>query len=185
MRTTTRLTGPLALLTAALALTACGTTTRTTPHTSHTSGASAPPCRTTSLTWSLVLLGGGADGGARPDARLTAVNKGPGACVFDGYPGVEIHNGKADSIEGAGHGHPASLALPGKAAATVDLRYTPGGTKGAGTWCVRQNEAVVSAPHDSTRTTVPVTDAHHRPTAIDACGDTIAMEPPRRTPTGS
>lgn len=176
MRATTRLTTGLAVLTAGLTLTACGTTTTTTAK-----GTAAPPCRTASLAWTLAMLGT-EHGTGRAHARLTAVNKGPGACVFDGFPGLEIHNGKAESIEGAGHGHPAAAALPAKAAVTVDLRYTPGGTSGAGDWCVRQREAVVRAPHDSRAAVVPVTDAHHRAVAIDACGETVSMAAPRRTP---
>ncbi|MET8771723.1 DUF4232 domain-containing protein [Streptomyces sp. NPDC004658] len=185
MRVTTRLAGGLTVLAASLALTACGTGTKAAPD------ATAPPCRTASLTWTLSLLdggdtekGGGHGDGGRPDARLTAVNKGPGSCVFAGYPALEIHNGKAESIEGTGQGRPASLALPGKASVTVDLRYTRRGTKSAGTWCVRQTEASVRAPHDTRGAVVPVTDAHGKAATIDACGETLAMAVPRRTPAG-
>ncbi|MGW1167935.1 DUF4232 domain-containing protein [Streptomyces sp. NPDC001153] len=178
MPATTRLTTGLAVLATGLALAACGTTTTTTAE-----GTAAPPCRTASLAWTLTELGT-ERGTGRAQARLTAVNKGPGTCVFDGYPGLEIHNGKAESIEGSGHGHPAAVALPAKAAVTVDLRYTPGGTNGAGDWCVRQREAVVRAPHDSRAAVVPVTDAHRKATAIDACGDTVSLAPPRRAPQG-
>ncbi|MFF8726172.1 hypothetical protein ACF073_06730 [Streptomyces sp. NPDC015171] len=183
---TTRLAGALTALAAGLTLTACGTTTTAEPD------AAAPPCRTASLTWTLTLLDGkgaahasgtGHDG--PPGARLTAVNKGPGTCLFAGYPSLEIHNGKADGVEGAGPGHPAALSLPGKGAVAVDLRYTPPGTKGADTWCVRQGEAAVRAPHDSRGTSVPVTDAHGRSAVLDACGETIAMAAPRRTGAGS
>ncbi|AYN38698.1 DUF4232 domain-containing protein [Streptomyces dangxiongensis] len=192
MRATIRPAGGPAVLTAtlALALTACGTTTTaapdaTAPPTTSPS-ATAPPCRTAALTWTLSLTGGGTgEDDGRPNARLTAVNKGPGNCAFAGYPGLEIHQGKADGIEGAGDGHPASLTLPGRAAVAVDLRYTPRGTKGAGTWCVRQNEAVVRAPHDTHGTVVPVTDEHRRPATIDACGETLAMAAPRRAPAGT
>ncbi|MFI2203077.1 DUF4232 domain-containing protein [Streptomyces sp. NPDC020192] len=175
--TTTRLTsGGLAVLTAGLTLTACGTTTGSTA-----SEPAVPSCRTASLTWTLTLLG--RDGGGPARARLKAVNKGPGPCVFDGFPGLEIHNGKADSIEGSGHGRPAAVSLPGngKAAVTVDLRYTPAGTSGAGDWCVRQNEAVVRAPHDTNPAVVPVTDGHGRTTVIDACGQTLSLAAPHRS----
>ncbi|MFF8904710.1 DUF4232 domain-containing protein [Streptomyces olivaceoviridis] len=181
MRLTTRLAGGLALLTAGLALTACGTGTTAAPD------ATAPPCRTGSLAWMLSLLDGDGTrtGSGRPDARLTAVNKGPDACVFAGYPGLEIHNGKAESVEGSGQGRPAPLALPVRASVTVDLRYTRRGTKGADdSWCVRQTEASVRAPHDTRGTVVPVTDAHGKAAAIDACGETLAMAVPRRTPAG-
>ncbi|MEV5148014.1 DUF4232 domain-containing protein [Streptomyces sp. NPDC052727] len=175
-----RATTCLAVLTAGLALTACGTGTTAAPD------ATAPPCRTAALTWTLSLLDGGGttkgDGG--PDARLTAVNKGPGTCVFSGYPVLEIHNGKAESIEGTGQGRPASLALSGKASVTVDLRYTRRGAENAGTWCVRQGEASVRAPHDTRGTVVPVTDAHGKSATIDACGETLAMAVPRRTRPG-
>jgi Protein of unknown function (DUF4232) len=176
MRATHRLTTGLAVLTAGLTLTACGTTTSTTAK-----GTAAPSCRTASLAWRLALLGT-EQGTGRAHARLIAVNRGPGSCVFDGYPGLEIHNGKAESIDGAGHGHPAAVTLPAKAAVGVDLRYTPGGTDGGGDWCVRQREAVVRAPHDSRLAVVPVTDGQRRATAIDACGETMTMTPPRRAP---
>lgn len=179
MRATTRLAGGLALLTAGLALTACGTTT------SAESDARVPPCRTSSLKWTLTLLDGADKNGKRPNARLAAVNKGPGSCEFDGYPGVQIHYGKAEAIDGAGKGHPATLSVPGKGTVTVDLRYTPRGAKGAGLYCVRSSDAVVRAPHDSDATLVPVVDAHGKAAAIDACGETMALEPPRRTPAGS
>ncbi|MCL3992386.1 DUF4232 domain-containing protein [Streptomyces lavenduligriseus] len=191
MPATTRPAGGLAALTAGLTLmagltlTACDTTTTATPD------ATAPPCRTAALTWTLSLLDGDGDGdgdgrgGDRSGARLTAVNKGSGACLFAGYPGLEIHNGKADGIEGAGAGRPSAVALPGHATVTVDLRYTRRGTPGAGTWCVRQHEAAVTAPHDTHGTVVPVTDAHGKAALLDACGETIAMAPPRRAGAGA
>ncbi|GAA2729089.1 DUF4232 domain-containing protein [Streptomyces nogalater] len=199
MPATTRPAGGLAALTTGLALmahltlTACDTTTTATPDatttatTTATPEATAPPCRTAALTWTLSLLdGAGAQrGGDRSGARLTAVNKGSGACVFAGYPSLEIHNGKADGIEGAGSGRPAAVALPGRAAVTVDLRYTRRGTPGADTWCVRQHEAVVTAPHDAHGAVVPVTDAHGKAAVLDACGETIAMAPPQRTEAGT
>ncbi|SOD80828.1 DUF4232 domain-containing protein [Streptomyces sp. Ag109_G2-15] len=180
-RTTARPSGGLAVLMAVLmaglALAACGTSTEA-------DDTALGNCRTGSLKWTLVLLGK-EKGGSRADARLTAVNKGPDSCVFDGYPGIEIHNGKAESIDGAGPGHPASFPLSAKAAVTVDLHYTPHGTKGADDWCVRQSEAVVRAPHDSDRTVVPVLDRHRRTAVIDACGETLSMAPPHRTPAGN
>ncbi|CAL9289712.1 DUF4232 domain-containing protein [Streptomyces sp. SudanB182_2057] len=209
MPATTRPAGRRAVLTAGLALaagltlTACATTTTATPGTTTTAtpgtattatpDATAPPCRTAALSWTLSLLDGdgvhGADGaereGDRSGARLTAVNKGAGDCVFAGYPGLALHNGKADGIEGAGSGRPAAVALPGHAAVTVDLRYTRRGTPGAGTWCVRQHEAVVTAPHDTHGTVVPVTDGHGKAAVLDACGETIAMAPPRRAGDGT
>ncbi|WP_416519839.1 DUF4232 domain-containing protein [Streptomyces achromogenes] len=199
MPATTRPAGGLAALTAGLTLmtgltlTACDTTTTATPDATATAPpeATAPPCRTAALTWTLSLLDGNGDGAGagqgdgRSGARLTAVNKGSGACLFAGYPGLAIHHGKADGIEGAGSGRPAALALPGRAAVTVDLRYTRRGTPGAGTWCVRQHEAAVTAPHDTEGTVVPVTDAHGKPAVLDACGETIAMAPPRRAGAGT
>lgn len=199
MPATTRRAGGLAALTAGLTLTAagltltgCDTTTTAAPDAT-APDATAPPCRTASLTWTLSLLddtdsgsgsgsGSGKEkghGGPRPNARLIAVNKGSAPCVFAGYPSLEIHNGKAESIEGAGPGHPAALPLSAKAAVTVDLRYTPRDTKGADAWCVRQGEAVVRAPHDTGDAVVPVTDARGKAATLDACGDTIAMTPGR------
>ncbi|MFI9423835.1 DUF4232 domain-containing protein [Streptomyces achromogenes] len=201
MPATTRPAGGLAALTAGLTLmtgltlTACDTTTTATPDATATvtatasPEATAPPCRTAALTWTLSLLdgdgAGAGQGDGRSGARLTAVNRGSGACLFAGYPGLAIHHGKADGIEGAGSGRPAALALPGRAAVTVDLRYTRRGTPGAGTWCVRQHEASVTAPHDTEGTVVPVTDAHGKPAVLDACGETIAMAPPRRAGAGT
>ncbi|MEU7558618.1 DUF4232 domain-containing protein [Streptomyces eurythermus] len=191
MPATTRPAGGLAALTAGLTLmagltlTACDTTTTATPD------ATAPPCRTAALTWTLSLLDGDSAGNGdgrgddRSGARLTAVNKGSGACLFAGYPALEIHNGKADGIEGAGAGRPSPVALPGHTAVTVDLRYTRRGTPGASTWCVRQHEAAVTAPHDTHGTVVPVTDAHGKAAVLDACGETIAMAPPRRAEAGT
>jgi hypothetical protein len=65
---------------------------------------------------------------------------------------------------------------------TVDIHYTPRGTKGTETWCVRQSEALVWAPHDSDRALIPVMDTHHRTTPMDACGEYMAVAPPRYTP---
>ncbi|MEV5348814.1 DUF4232 domain-containing protein [Streptomyces achromogenes] len=201
MPATTRPAGGLAALTAGLTLmtgltlTACDTTTTATPAATATvtatapPEATAPPCRTAALTWTLSLLdgdgAGAGQGDGRSGARLTAVNEGSGACLFAGYPGLAIHHGKADGIEGVGSGRPAAVALPGRAAVTVDLRYTRRGTPGAGTWCVRQHEASVTAPHDTEGTVVPVTDAHGKPAVLDACGETIAMAPPRRAGAGT
>ncbi|WP_318200590.1 DUF4232 domain-containing protein [Streptomyces sp. SCL15-4] len=190
-------TAGLALtLAAGLTLTACGTTTTAAPAAT-APAATAPPCRTASLAWTLSLLDGDGDGdsddgdgagrgGHRSGARLVAVNKGSGPCVFSGFPGLEIHHGKADGIEGTGAGRPAALSLPGQAAVAVDLRYTRRGTPGADTsWCVRQHEATVRAPHDTDGTVVPVTDAHGKAAVLDACGETIAMAAPHRTAAGS
>ncbi|MET8243832.1 DUF4232 domain-containing protein [Streptomyces sp. NPDC005202] len=183
------------MLAAGLALTTCGSTAghdraatpanrSVGPSTTSSGTPSAAPkpgeCRTSSLKWTLVLLD--TKSSSRPNARLTAVNNNPGTCVFAGYPGIETHNGKAESIDGAGHGHPASVTLAQGAGATVDLHYTPRGTKGAGTWCVRQNEALVWAPHDSDRALIPVMDTHHKPIPIDACGEYMSMAPPHYTP---
>ncbi|MFG2606037.1 DUF4232 domain-containing protein [Streptomyces sp. NPDC048514] len=181
MRATTRLAGGLSALMAGLALTACGAITTTATH----SDGSIPPCRTTSLKWTLTLLDGTDKGGERAGARLTGVNKGPEICVFDGYPGVEVHNGKAETIDGAGKGHPESVAVPEGAGVSVDLHYTPRGAKGAAPYCVRQSEAVVQAPHDAHRAVVPIVDTHGRTKAIDACGEKLTLQPPRRTPAGS
>ncbi|MEU3828490.1 DUF4232 domain-containing protein [Streptomyces sp. NPDC029080] len=207
MPATTRRAGGLTALTASLTLTAAGlalagcTTTTATPDgsappatapTASTPQTTARPCRTASLTWTLSLVDGGrgggaagdgagtAHGGSRSDARLVAVNKGPAACVFTGYPGLEIHEGKAESIEGAGPGHPAAVPLPAGAAVAVGLRYTPRGAKGADTWCVRQGEAVVRAPRDSGAVVVPVRDARGKAAVLDVCGNTIVMAPPGR-----
>ncbi|MCE0447284.1 hypothetical protein LT493_32190 [Streptomyces tricolor] len=61
----------------------------------------------------------------------------------------------------------------------------PRGTEGAGTWCVRQHQAVVRAPHDTRAAVVPVEDAHGKAAVLDACGETIAMAAPRRAANGS
>ncbi|MEU6217026.1 DUF4232 domain-containing protein [Streptomyces sp. NPDC047022] len=200
MRATTRLTGGISVLALGLAAAACGHSTAdgsTTPadratHASATppaSPAASPPlspkpaeCRTRSLRWTLVLLPAKSSGPR--DARLTAANNGPEACVFSGYPAVLVHNGKANSLQGVGHGHPKAVTLRKGAKVTVDLRYTPSDEKGAGGYCVRDSEALVSAPHnpDSDRTDVPVMDAHHHAAQIDACGGSISMSPPRYTP---
>ncbi|MFB7241439.1 hypothetical protein CW362_12885 [Streptomyces populi] len=183
MRATTRLAAGSAVLTLALAVSACGHTDVQPHRAASTTGSASPAgCRTASLTWTLVLLPERT--GGRRDARLTAANKAPEACLFAGYPGFSVHNGKANSIEGTGHGHPKSFTLRKGTGVTVDLRYTPRGAKGAGDYCVTENEALVSAPHnpDSDRVNVPVVETRHKAAEIDACGDSISMSPPRYTP---
>ncbi|KAB1981208.1 DUF4232 domain-containing protein [Streptomyces triticiradicis] len=193
MRATTRLAAGSAVLTAALAVTACGHTTAQPHGATSTTGSVSPSggpsparspaeCRTASLTWALVLLPERT--GGRRDARLTVANDAPETCLFAGYPGFSVHNGKANSIEGVGHGHPRTIALRKGTGVTVDLRYTPRGAKGAGDYCVTENEALVSAPHDpdSDRVNVPVMEAHHKAAEIDACGDSVSMSLPRYTP---
>ncbi|MEU8587864.1 DUF4232 domain-containing protein [Streptomyces sp. NPDC048664] len=203
--TTTRLAAGMAVLTIGLAATACGHTTTAkpatpkpaaskpgTPKPATSKPATSKPatskpatskptdCRTHSLVWTLVLLP--AKSGSGPHtARLTAANKGPGPCVFAGYPDVQIHNGKADSLEATGPGHPRPLTLDKGAKATVDLRYTPSGTHGAADYCVTEPTALVAAPHapDTDRTDVPVTTPTHHRTHLTACGDTITMSTPR------
>nr|WP_256258073.1 DUF4232 domain-containing protein [Streptomyces mirabilis] len=142
-------------------------------------------CRTGSLTWTLVLLP--TKSSSRRNALLTAANKGPKTCVFAGYPGFSVHNGKANSIAGIGHGLPKQVTLHKGARVTVDLQYTPRGAKGAGDYCVKEGEALVSAPHnpDRERTNVPVMDTHHAAARIDACGDSISLSPPHYTTTPS
>ncbi|MFF3517142.1 DUF4232 domain-containing protein [Streptomyces sp. NPDC002573] len=176
-----------------MALTACGHTAAqdktTKPVTSSvsasaTASAAQPPagkpaeCRTKSLAWKLVLLP--AKGSSRRDARLTAANPASRPCVFAGYPGVLIHNGKANSLEGVGHGHPKTVTLHKGAKVTVDLQYTPRGAKSAGDYCVTTDEVLVSAPHnpDDDRANIRVVDAHDRFAVIDACGESISMSLP-------
>ncbi|MEU6271102.1 DUF4232 domain-containing protein [Streptomyces populi] len=193
MRATTRRAAGSAVLTLALAVSACGHTdvqphrAASTTGSTSPSGASSPArspagCRTASLTWTLVLLPERT--GGRRDARLTAANNAPETCLFAGYPGFSVHNGKANSIEGVGHGHPKTLTLREGTGVTVDLRYTPRGAKGAGDYCVTENEALVSAPHnpDSDRVNVPVVGTRHKAAEIDACGDSVSMSLPRYTP---
>lgn len=200
MRATTRLTGGTALLALGLAAAACGhsTAARSTTPADHSTRASAtlsaspaaspslPPkpaeCRTRSLRWTLVLLPAKSSG--LRNARLTAANSGPEPCVFAGYPDFLVHNGKANSLRGVGHGHPKAVSLRSGAEVTVDLHYTPSDAKGTGGYCVRDSEALVSAPHnpDSGRTDVPVMDTHHHAAQIDACGDSISMSLPHYTP---
>ncbi|MET7981285.1 DUF4232 domain-containing protein [Streptomyces sp. NPDC005281] len=191
MRATTGLAAGLAVLTVGLVVTACGTAAQPDRATStigsaSPSGASSPGrnpagCRTASLTWTLVLLP--KETGSRRDARLTIANKAPETCLFAGYPGFSVHNGKANSLEGVGHGHPGSFTLRRGTGVTVDLHYAPRGAKGAGDYCVAENEALVSAPHnpDRDRVNIPVVETHHRAAEIDACGDSISMSPPRYT----
>lgn len=197
MRATTRLTAGLGVLMVGLAVTACGHEAgegRTTTPASGVASPSVPSatsseapkpteCRTGSLTWTLVLLP--TKSSSRRNALLTAVNNGPKTCVFAGYPGFSVHNGKANSLEGVGHGHPKPVTLHKGAGVTVDLQYTPRGAKGAGDYCVNEGEALVSAPHnpDRERTNVPVMDTHHAAAQIDACGDSISLSPPHYTAT--
>ncbi|WP_319748856.1 DUF4232 domain-containing protein [Streptomyces sp. AK02-04a] len=199
MRATTRLTAGLGVLMVGWAVTACGHQAGqdgTAPPASGVASPSVPSvtssatsseapkptaCRTGSLTWTLVLLP--TKSSSRRDALLTAVNNEPKTCVFAGYPGVSVHNGKANSIEGVGHGHPKPVTLHKGAGVTVDLQYTPRGAKGAGDYCVKEGEALVSAPHnpDRERTNVPVMDTHHAAAEIDACGDSISLSLPHHT----
>ncbi|MFF4935420.1 DUF4232 domain-containing protein [Streptomyces griseofuscus] len=197
MRATTRLTAGLGVVTVGLAITGCGHTAgqdkTTTPASSvaspsvtssatHSEAPKPAECRTASLTWTLVLLP--TKSSSRRHARLTAANNGPRTCVFAGYPDVIVHNGKANSIEGVGHGHPKKVTLHQGARVTVDLQYTPRGAQGAGDYCVKEGEALVSAPRnpDLERTNVPVMDTHHAAAQIDACGDSISMSLPHYTP---
>ncbi|MFF1740943.1 DUF4232 domain-containing protein [Streptomyces mirabilis] len=201
MRATTRLTAGWGVLMVGLALTACGHKAGENGTSTPASGVASPSvpsvtssatsseapkptgCRTGSLTWTLVLLP--TKSSSRRNALLTAANKGPKTCVFAGYPGFSVHNGKANSIEGVGHGHPKAVTLHKGASVTVDLQYTPRGVKGAGDYCVKESEALVSAPHnpDRERTNVPVMDTHHAAAQIDACGDSISLSLPHYAPT--
>ncbi|SFF02273.1 Protein of unknown function [Streptomyces mirabilis] len=203
MRATTHLTAGLGVLMVGLAVTACGhkagedgtatpasdLTSPSVPSVTSSATSSEAPkpteCRTGSLTWTLVLLP--TKSSSRRNALLTAANKGPKTCVFAGYPGFSVHNGKANSIAGIGHGLPKQVTLHKGARVTVDLQYTPRGAKGAGDYCVKEGEALVSAPHnpDRERTNVPVMDTHHAAARIDACGDSISLSPPHYTTTPS
>ncbi|MET7892945.1 DUF4232 domain-containing protein [Streptomyces mirabilis] len=196
MRATTRLTAGLGVLMVGLAVTACGhgagedgtatpASDAASPSVTSSATSSEAPnpseCRTGSLTWTLVLLP--TQSSSRRNALLTAANKGSKTCVFAGYPGFSVHNGKANSIEGVGHGHPKPVTLRKGAGVTFDLQYTPRGAKGAGDYCVKEGEALVSAPHnpDRDRTNVPVMDTHHAAAQIDACGDSISLSLPHDT----
>lgn len=177
MRAKTRLAHSMAALGVVVAVTACGNVNSQ----DDTAAPVAAGCRTGGLKWSLVLQSD--KSGSRRDAHLTASNRGAEPCVFAGYPGLLIHNGKANSIDGVGQGQPEAITLRKGEKLTVGLQYTPSGTEGAGSYCVREPDALVSAPHasEADRTDVPITDAHGHPTQIDACGDHISMSPPHLT----
>ncbi|MFJ1603658.1 DUF4232 domain-containing protein [Streptomyces sp. NPDC088253] len=201
MRATTRLTAGVGVLMVGLAVAACGHEAGEDRTAAPASGVASPSvpsvtssaasseatkpteCRTGSLTWTLVLLP--TKSSSRRNALLTAANNGPSTCVFAGYPGFSVHNGKANSIEGVGHGHPKPVTLHKGARVTVDLQYTLRGAKGAGDYCVNEGEALVSAPHnpDRERTNVPVMDTHHAAAQIDVCGDSISLSLPHYTTT--
>ncbi|GAA1912216.1 DUF4232 domain-containing protein [Streptantibioticus ferralitis] len=195
MRAKLRLVGAVAVFTAGLAVAACGPTAAhgtggpPPPHSVRSSRPAAPAvshgslptCRTHALKWTFTLLN--AEGpGQQPNARLSAVNRGKDRCVFGGYPGVDVHNGKANSVDGVGRGRPAPVTLPKGEGVTVDVRYTPRGTKGASDLCVSESEAVVRAPQDAARAAVPITDTRHKTAKFKACGETMLLSPPRHTP---
>ncbi|MFF9407180.1 DUF4232 domain-containing protein [Streptomyces anandii] len=175
MRAKTRLAHSMAVLGVVMAVTACGNVKSE----DETAAPAAANCRTGGLKWSLVLQPDRSSG--RRDAHLTASNRGSAPCLFAGYPGLLIHNGKANSLDGVGQGHPEPITLRKGEELTVGLQYTPSGAKGAGSYCVHEPDALVSAPHapESDRTDVPITDTHGHPTQIDACGDHISLSPPR------
>ncbi|MFL4948921.1 DUF4232 domain-containing protein [Streptomyces sp. MMS24-I31] len=120
---------------------------------------------------------------SRRNARLTALNNGPQSCVFAGYPGFYIHNGKAYDIQGEGKGRPKPVTLHKGARVSFDLRYTPDSAKHEGDLCVTGTEALAWAPHGdhNSPARVPVTDTHGRVTPITACGEAISMSPPHHT----
>ncbi|MGW7001502.1 DUF4232 domain-containing protein [Streptomyces sp. NPDC054933] len=195
MRAKLRLVGAVAVFTAGLGVAACGPTAAhgsggppaprgvqsSRPAAPVVSHSSFPTCRTHALKWTFTLLKA-ASPAQQPNARLSAVNRGKGGCVFGGYPGVDVHNGKANAVDGVGRGRPAPVTLSKGAGVTIDVRYTPRGTKGASDLCVSESEAVVWAPHDAARAAVPITDTRHKSAKFRACGETMLLSPPRHTP---
>ncbi|MFJ9478689.1 hypothetical protein ACIRRI_27325, partial [Streptomyces mirabilis] len=79
--------------------------------------------------------------------------------------------------------HHTMIRKPSSSYLQLPYQYTPRSAKGAGDYCVKEGEALVSAPHnpDRERTNVPVVDTHHAAAEIDACGDSISLSLPHHT----
>ncbi|MFI6768357.1 DUF4232 domain-containing protein [Streptomyces sp. NPDC050355] len=136
-------------------------------------------CTTKSLRWKLTVLKKKPHTTHR-DARLSIANKGPGTCVFRGFPVFEVHIGKGPLSNGQGHGRTMPIDLPRGGTLTSALRYKDSDRATQPEGCmVSTDTAVVAAPRDD-RDLRPITahDEKGRRTSMSICEDTISMSPP-------
>ncbi|MEU9120230.1 DUF4232 domain-containing protein [Streptomyces sp. NPDC048506] len=137
-------------------------------------------CTTKSLRWKLTLLKKKPHSTHR-DARLSIANKGPGPCVFHGFPAFAVHVGKGPESDAKGHGRPMPIDLRRGGTLTTALRYKDSDRVTQPHGCIVSNDtAVVAAPRDP-RDGRPITarDEAGRRTQMSVCEDTIWMSPPK------
>ncbi|MGW1375337.1 DUF4232 domain-containing protein [Streptomyces sp. NPDC002446] len=136
-------------------------------------------CTTKSLRWKLTLLKKKPHSTHR-NARLSIANKGPGPCVFRGFPVFEVHVGKGPESDAQGHGRTVPIDLRRGGTVTTALRYKDSDLPMQPDGCLVTNDtAVVAAPHDP-RDRRPITarDEAGRRAQMSICEDAIWMGPP-------
>ncbi|UNO42505.1 hypothetical protein [Streptomyces sp. MST-110588] len=143
------------------------------------------PCRSKNLDWSVTVLKKRPGDGLYRRARLKLVNKGPGTCVFRGYPEFGAQYGKMWDINWE-HGRAGSFKLSRGDALTIGLRYQDTEERDVHWWevCrIPEGNAVGWAPQDSGfAETMPVRNEAGRRHPFKVCLGTGQMSPPRRTP---
>ncbi|MFF9089935.1 DUF4232 domain-containing protein [Streptomyces sp. NPDC014991] len=138
-------------------------------------------CRTSQLGWKMTRLPGKQRN--TPVATLSAENKGSKACVFDGYPSIDVYIGKGPSADGK----------PKKGATPVHVQLNPDRTVEFPLFyeatAVRGDGCEVSAEYDPSITVVPphtkdgslikMTDAKGRHVRAQVCGTDIELGSPQ------
>ncbi|TJZ56060.1 DUF4232 domain-containing protein [Streptomyces piniterrae] len=137
-------------------------------------------CTTKNLRWKLTLLKKKPHSAQR-DARLSSINKGPGACVFRGFPVFAVHVGKGPMSDGKGRGQTMPIDLRRGGTVTTALRYKDSDRATQPEGCLVSNDtAVVGAPRD-TGYGRPITarDEAGRRAQMNICEDVVWMSPPK------
>ncbi|MFE0188972.1 DUF4232 domain-containing protein [Streptomyces sp. NPDC058989] len=136
-------------------------------------------CTTKSLRWKLTVLKKKPHSTHR-DARLSIANKGPGTCVFRGFPVFEVHVGKGPMSDAQGHGRTMPIDLGRGGTLTTALRYKDSDRATQPEGCmVSVDTAVIAAPRDPQgRHPITARDETGRRTQLSVCEDAIWMGPP-------
>ncbi|UQA95157.1 DUF4232 domain-containing protein [Streptomyces halobius] len=137
-------------------------------------------CTTKDLKWKLAVLKKKPHSTHR-EARLTAVNEGPGACVFRGFPVFEVHVGKGPESDGKGRGQTMPIDLRRGGTVTTSLRYKDSDRGTPSAACMVSNDtAVVAAPRDTTGgRAIAARDETGGRARMTICEDTVWMSPPK------
>ncbi|MEU6085564.1 DUF4232 domain-containing protein [Streptomyces sp. NPDC047085] len=139
-------------------------------------------CGTPQLSWKMVRLPGKPH--KTPAATLSARNKGPKSCAFDGYPALSVYVGKGPSADAKPKkATPVHLVLDSGRTIEFPVFYDPIGAPGDCDVSAEYNPRVdVRPPHPAAHdygSPVRLTDAKGHQVRAQVCGPDMLLGAPR------